>query len=404
MKSIVRKPSIIKSSSKLLLVFTVIVFAVVLPIQILNNNASAVCYTTAECQAQIDALNQNIAKYHAEAARLNSEAQTLQNALSKLASEKAIIQAQIDISQSKYDELVIKIADTEKKIKDNQDELGVTIANMYVDDKITPLEMLFSSKNIGEYLDKQEYRNSVKNELLATIEKIKDLKISLDQQKTEIEKILGDQKNAKQALVDKENEQQSILNQTQGQEAAYQQLSAADEASRQQAVESYKNLTRPPGGGTSIGISDPSKGNYPWGGNGCYVGTNLWSYDGMNGDGTDALGYACRQCTSYSAWKILEYTGRAYYYWGNAKNWPYSAANNGIEVGTSARANSVGVQTGGFYGHVVWVETDPDGEGHITISQYNSYYDNTGDNSGPGWGNYSKKIVDASNYNRFIYF
>jgi len=194
------------------------------------------------------------------------------------------------------------------------------------------------------------------------------------------------------------------LDATQGQEAAYQQLSADSQAARQAAIDEYKEMTRPRNPGGSVGISDPSKGNYPWGGDDCYVGTNLYSYNGVNGDGTDPLGYACRQCTSYSAWKVLEYTGNDYRYWGNAKNWPYSAANYGIPVGDYARANSVGVQTGGQYGHVVWVETDPDAEGKIVISQYNSYYDNTGDSNGPGWGNYSKKIVYASEYDRFIYF
>jgi len=47
---------------------------------------------------------------------------------------------------------VIQIADTEKKIKDNQDALGETIANLYVDGKISPLEMIASSKNVSDYL------------------------------------------------------------------------------------------------------------------------------------------------------------------------------------------------------------------------------------------------------------
>ena len=84
---------------------------------------------------------------------------------------------------------------------------------------------------------------------------------------------------------------------------------------------------------------------------------------------------------------------------GNAQNWPQSARNLGLSTGYSARANSAGVINGGLYGHVVWVESNPDADGYIIISQYNAY-----DQGGPGWGHYSKKRVKASTYSEFIYF
>jgi peptidoglycan hydrolase CwlO-like protein len=396
--------SVKKYTNRIGLCFLAVIVALTISFQIMIRRAGAVCSTAAQCQAQIAALESNITAYQAEAVKLNAQAQTLQNELAKLASEKAVIQSQIDISQYKYDQLVIQIADIEKQISDRKDALGVTIANLYVDDNITPVEMLFGSKNISDYMDKQEYRDSVRDELVSNITKIKDLKTQLETQKSEVEKVLGDQKNARQALANKEAEQKSILDTTKGQESAYQQLMLSAEADKEAAAAAYKELTRPRSGSGSTGISDPAKGNYPWGGDNCYIGSNMESYNGYDGNGGDPLGYACRQCTSYTAWKILEYTGRGYSYWGNAKMWPNSARNNGISTGYEARAHSAGVMTGGPWGHVVWVETDPDANGKIIISQYNSYYDNTGDSSGAGWGNYSKKLVNASDYDEFIYF
>ncbi len=397
MKIIFNSKKIARLPMKLLFVI-ILIISMIVPIQILNRPVFA--DRASEILRQIESINQDISSYLEESSRLSKESNTLQSAIAILVNDKALIQAQINISQAKYDQLVLQINETEKKIQNNKDTLGRTIADMYVDGKITPLEMLASSKNIGDYLDKQEYQTSISNQLSSTIDEIKKLKETLVSQKSEVEKVLGDQKNARQMLVEKENEQQKLLNETQGKEAAYQQLISDGESRKQSLAEEYKNLARTVG----EGISDPTKGNYPWGGNGCYVDYDMMSYGGVNGDGTDLLQYACRQCTSYAAWKILEKTGRGYTYWGNAKNWPSSARNNGISTGYSARANSVGVMTSGPYGHVVWVETNPDSEGKITISQYNSYYDNTGDNSGPGWGNYSKKIVNASDYNEFIYF
>ena len=128
--------------TRLTLVFICILTVVAVPIA-MTQKAGADQYDD-----KINALQQDIAKYQAEGARLNGEAATLQSTLAQLANQKAAIQTQIDINQTKYDQLVIQIADTEKKIKDNQDALGETIANLYVDGKISPLEMIASSKNV----------------------------------------------------------------------------------------------------------------------------------------------------------------------------------------------------------------------------------------------------------------
>ncbi|MEI7918081.1 MAG: CHAP domain-containing protein [Candidatus Saccharibacteria bacterium] len=407
MKIAISKPNFHSVVTKTVLVVISLVIAISAPIQIMTKDASADT-SVSQLQAQIDALEQDIANYHAQAAQLNNEAQTLQTALAKLASERAIIQAQIDINQANYDSLLVQIKDTEKKITDNQDALGSTIADMYVDGNVTPIEMLASSSSISDYMDKQEYQTSIRNQLTTTISTIKNLKKSLVDKKAEVVKVLEDQNSAKNALVAKESEQQSILDQTQNSEAAYQKLSADGESKKKDLVQQQQAIiiAAQNRGGTVTGIPDATKGNYPWGGGNCYVAYdgwgNLMSYNGINGDGSDGLGYACRQCTSYAAWRILEYTNRSYRYLGDAANWPNNFPDSMVH--TTPRANSVGVISAGQYGHVVWVETDPDADGYIIISQYNDYSHNSGDNSGLGWGNYSKIRVHESTYNYYIYF
>ncbi len=393
-----------KIAKRNFLVFTCFVIAFVMPFQALVKNAYAQCNTVAECEAQINQIENDIKVYQQEANVIAGQINTLQGVLSKLARDKAIIQSQIDINQVKYDKLVIQIAETEKEIKNNQDSLGDTIADMYVGDDITPIEMIAGSGSISEYLDRQEYRTSVRNQLSAMITKVKELKKTLDAQKLDVEHVLSEQTAAKQELSNKEAEQQSILAQTQGQEAAYQAMINDGNNRKDDLAQKQQQLIAEAqaGAGSVTGISDPSKGNYPWGGYGCYVDNNLDSWGGLSGDGYDPLMYACRQCTSYAAWKILEYTGQEYRYLGNANNWWRRFPSS--QVHDTARRNSVGVMDGGTYGHVVWVETDPDASGYIIISQYNDWAHNTGDNSGPGWGNYSKIRVHQSAYDHFIYF
>ena len=353
---------------------------------------------------QIRALQQEIDAYEGEARKLKDQADSLQVQVNILNNEKVQIQGQIDLSQAKFDQLKQKIKETEQSIADNQEALGRTLADLYIDDKITPLEMLASSKNIGDYVDKQEYRTSVREQLSKTIDKIRALKKSLDQQKIDVERILGDQTNARNALAAKEAEQQGLLNATRGEEGAYQQLSAQSNARKleiqQQQQAAIEAAMRRASGGGSINIlpGDPNKGGYPWEQN-CTVDGNAVSHGGADGNGGDPLGYGCRQCVSYTAWKVFQKTGKQYRYWGNANMWPSSARNVGYETGSTPRVGSVGVISAGQYGHVVWVEAVSEDKTTVDVSQYNYY--NAG---GSGWGHYSKMRVSSNTYDTYIYF
>jgi len=352
---------------------------------------------------QIRALQQEIDAYENEARKLKSQADTLQVQVNVLNNEKTQIQGQIELSQAKFDQLQQKIKDTQQTIVDNQKALGETLASLYVDDKISPLEMLASSQNIGDYVDKQEYRSSVREQLSKTIDKIKSLKKSLEQQKVDVERVLGDQTNARNALAAKEAEQQSLLNATRGEEGAYQQLSAQSSAKKleiqQQQQAAIEAAMRRASGGGSVNIlpGDPNKGGYPWEQD-CYVDGNAVSHGGADGNGGDPLGYGCRQCVSYTAWKVIQKTGYQPRYWGNANMWPGSARSVGYSTGNTPRVGSVGVISAGQYGHVVWVEAVND-DGTVDVSQYNYY--NAG---GSGWGHYSKMRVSSSTYDTYIYF
>jgi len=354
--------------------------------------------------AQIQALEQEISAYQQEAKKYSKQAASLQGKLKILASDKAQIQGQIELSQTKFKQLKQKIAQTEKDITTTQTALGETMANMYVDDEISPLEMLASSNSIADYVDKQEYRSSVSQQLSKAIDRIRELRKQLEEQKASVERTLADQKNARNALSAKEAEQQELLSKTQGRESTYKQLSAESndkklELQKQQQAAIEAAIAAAAGGSGSINVlpGDPNKGGYPWE-SGCYVDGNAVSHGGANGNGADPLGYGCRQCVSYTAWKVMEKTGYAPKYWGNANQWPGSASGAGYKTGSTPKAGSVGVISAGQYGHVVWIES-VNGDGTVNISQYN--YLNAG---GSGWGHYSEMRVSAATYDTYIYF
>ncbi len=341
---------------------------------------------------KIRALQADMERYRSEASRLSDEAATLANALAQITNEKNAILAQIAVSQAEHDKLVIQIADTEKQIKDNQDALGTTIADLYVDDGISPVEMLASSQNIGDFLDKQEYRNSVKDELGSTIKKVKDLKTQLSGQKEEVTKVLALQTASRDALQAKESEQSSLLAKTQNDESKFQGLikDSADqiaEAKRVQAVLAAR--TNSTGGFTLVDAG--SLPDYPWNAGNCPMQGYL-STGGANGNGGDGRGYGCRQCASYAAYRIAKATG-IYYKWGNGGDFARNAIAAGYQnLGNKPQPGSIAVILGNP-GHVAWVEAVSGNQ--VLVSQYNYNY-------GAGWGMYSEMWLSTSFFDQYV--
>lgn len=175
---------------------------------------------------QIKQLQSQIDSYQAEASRLRAEGDNLQSTLNGIVAEKNTIQTQIDLSQAKYDQLVADIAATEKKLADQQKVMATAISDLAQESTTSPIELLASSRSIGDYIDQQEYSSSIRDQLEASIKQVKELKTKLAGQKKEVEQVLADQKSQRDQLASKEQEQANLLNATRGEEAAYQQLAA----------------------------------------------------------------------------------------------------------------------------------------------------------------------------------
>lgn len=347
---------------------------------------------------QINAIQAEISSLQAQAAVIAEQSRTLANALAALTAQKQTIQAQVDLSQAKYDKLVNDIAVTEQQISDNKDALGQIIADMYVDGSISPLELLASASNITDYVDEQEYRASIQTNLSDTIDRINALKKQLEAQKVDVERVLADQKSQRDALAAKEAEQAKLLADSQGQEAIYQSMVGERSANvknlqEQQQAEIRARLQQY-GGGGSAAAGDPSRGGYP-----DYLANSNY-YNPI----VDPWGMYSRQCVSYVAWKVQQKNGYMPYWGGvgNANQWPGNANAAGIRTSSSAptpgSGGFAGVITSGYYGHIVWVES-VNADGTINISQYNEWL------PGSGWGHYSERYnVSPYAYNVYIYF
>lgn len=321
-------------------------------------------------EAEIRAKEQEANQYAQEADRLNGIAATLQDAVNQLSGQISEIQGHIDASQKKHDDLVAEIAKNEKLILSNREALGDILSDIYVDDQISPLEMLASSKSIGDYIDKQEQRSSLRSGLNDKIKEIKDLQKTLEVNKKDVENVLADQQSQRAQLDGKKAEQQKLLSDTKNDESAYQQLvgqkRAEMEQIRNEQIEANRKALEDAGGGSvNIPQGIPGGGGYP----------GLWANAPINAY-VDPWGLYSRQCVSYVAWKIHS-TGRYVPHFagaGNANQWPSTAARHGISNGSTPKVGSAAVMMAGYYGHVMYVEAVHD-NGTITVSDYNFAWD-----------------------------
>lgn len=341
---------------------------------------------------QVKKLQSEADSYQQRASTLGVLASTLQAQLDTLTKQKNEIQAQINTSQAKRNKLEKDIAATEKKIAINKEALGEIVADMYVDSSISPLEMLASSKNIGDYVDKQEYRSSMQDNLNSTIKQIKSLRSQLEKQKKQVENVLRDQKSQKNALAAKEAEQAKLVSDTRGEESAYNGLVAKrnneiSSVRAQQAAAMAAAARQSTGGSLNIGAGSASGGGYP----------AIWA-NAEQDTLVDNWGLYNRECVSYTAWKVAS-TGRYVPHFGgagNANQWPSTTARYGIANGSTPKAGSVAIWYVGAYGHAMYVEA-VNGDGTITVSDYNNNMD------GLGWGRYHYYTRSAAGL-IYIYF
>ena len=317
-------------------------------------------------EAEIKAKEQEASKYNSEASRLGEMADNLQSELDKINGQITTIQGQIVDSQKKIDNLNAQIKRNEILIKQRRKAMGQVLADMHVDDQISPLEMLASSNSIGDYIDKQEQRSSLRISLNGKIKEIKALQKKLEENKKLVENTLRDQESQRNVLSSKQSEKAKLVADTKNDQNAYSALaqkrnSEVAKLREEQAAANRRAL----GNGVSIPGGIPGGGGYP----GVWANAPLDAY-------IDPWGLYTRECVSYVAWKIHS-TGRYVPHFGgagNANQWPSTAARYGIPSGSTPKVGSAAVMNIGYYGHVMYVES-VNGDGTITVSDYNFAWD-----------------------------
>ena len=330
--------------------------------------------------SQINALEQQNAGLQVQSDTLAATASSYQQAIDVLAAQINSLQTNIVNTQNQIDALQQQIDQAQAQLDQQKQILGDNIRTMYLEGDITTLEILASSKDLSDFVNKQEYRNSVSNKVKDTVDKINSLKAQLTKQQREQQGLLADLQTQQTQLQAQENQQASLLNYTEAQKATYDQQISANNSQIGSLRAQQAALNRQLGGVPTAG--DPGHGGYP----------AVWN-NAAQDTLIDNWGMYNRECVSYTAWKVYQTFGYMPYWGGsgNANQWPGDAQRAGIAIGTVPRVHSVAIWNVGAFGHAMWVEAVSGNT--IYVSQYNYDYQ----------GHYSEMSISASGLT-YIYF
>jgi peptidoglycan DL-endopeptidase CwlO len=310
---------------------------------------------------QIAALRAQAAQQQNQAAALHGQANNYRTRVAQLQAQINALRSQIGATQLKSQRVTLQIEDAKAKMAGQKVILSENIKNMYLDSNVTPLEMLASSSDIGDFFNQQAYQDKVKDKVIAAMASINELKTKLETEQANLQRLMADMESQRQQVQTAQAEANNLLAIAASNAAAADaQVKNANSQitslrSQQAAILAARFGGRVIPGGT-CGGGYPSK----W----CSA-----PKDAL----VDNWGMYNRECVSYVAFKVWQ-SGRNMPYWGgrgNANQWPGNARAAGIPVDGNPRVGDAAVTMAGPYGHVMYVEAVLDGGSKVAVSQYN---------------------------------
>lgn len=315
---------------------------------------------------QIRQLQQQNDASQSEVNRLAGEAASYADAIDKLSVQVNNLRQAILDNLRQSNELQKRLDEAQTELNHQRQVLGQNIKTMYLEGEISTLEILASSKDLSEFVDRQQYRNSVQSKVRATMSKITQLKLELEGKQRQIQVLIKEQEAQQSQLNSSLNQQNEMLAYTEDQKSAYNQQikgnqSKISELRRAQAIINARLY----GGGQIIQNSR------------CDIYPQNWCNAPMDSI-VDSWGMYNRECVSWTAFRVAA-SGRYMPYWGgrgNANQWDDNAIDVGIPVDRNPQVGDVGVSNSGYYGHTVYVEA-VNGDGTIAVSQFNHDWNGT---------------------------
>jgi peptidoglycan hydrolase CwlO-like protein len=301
-------------------------------------------------QQKINSLNAENSQKQQNVNDLQLQATSYKDAINKLQKQIGAIEEALGASTAKQASLQRQIEADKQQIKIKKASLADDVKTMYVDGQMTTIEELASSNNLSDYVDKEEYRTSVQNQLNDKIKQIADLQAKLQSQKQQVDQLVHLQQQQQAKLASDKREKGNLLSYNQSQQNNYnsQIKSNSKKISALEAEQARINAAT--SRTVSGGFVGPSGGH----GGACDIGMGnggypmSWCNAYQDSVGTSG-GFPNRECTSFAYWYFTSMEGKSLSVYGNAKDWVYTSSR---PVSSTPHVGDIFVHTAGEFGHV----------------------------------------------------
>ena len=374
-------------------------------------NYSAYCVSQT-CRDAADAE----AKANSMAESAQAAADTLTGAIEALDAEISSLQAKIKTNEAIAADLQSQIIANEAKLKQQQNALVELLVNMHFDNSDDAITILAGSESISDLAEKQSRQETVKQEVVTSSEQIKNTKAELEEQKAGVDQIIAEAESDRRQIAQKRSDQVALKEKYQDNAEEYSAYAAEQRRIKQEEI-ANEIASRNKSG---VVVTYDGLDSYYYRGS-CPAGldnwNNLWFGSPYQCECTDYAGWKMYQYTGYSVQTVMGFSGASVTVrdtigyssatWGNAKYWAVAAralghnySQIGFHVDRVPAANTIGVQTDGITGHVVWVES-VNGNGTINLTEYNNW----GSSASHMMGDFgARNGVPYTDFDYFIYF
>lgn len=356
-----------------------------------NNDAEARDYcTTDACKAAKAAYL--VAQKNAEKAQ--EKVDTLEGEIQRLSAEIEAMENKIEANKAVVEDLKVQIAEQKEILEQQQAGLAEIESDVHFKKKESDLIQALKY-SISERAEKKARDENVKAQISSSVNKVNENMKALEVKQAQVEALIEDQQIQSDKIAANKARQSELKSKYADDASKF-----TEEAEKQNKIrmEEEEKKAAEIARYNSIGKVVASGNNSYFKAGSCPQ-MNYTYYGSVVYDG---IGMVICQCTSYANWKVYERWGKSavgFGISGDAKDWGRTAAASGLLVDDNPAAWTVGYQTSGTYGHVVWVE-GVNGDGTVNVSEYNNLYSSVSGKK----GDFGYRInVSASSF-RYIHF
>lgn len=211
-------------------------------------------------QEKIDALNTENARNRQKVDKLQDVAVSYEDAIKQLEHDIEEKQKEINLSTQRQSKLRQEIKQAEADLAKQKDLLAQNIRAMYVEGDMSTIEMLASSNDLSEYIDREQYRTSLQNKITETVTTINQLKKKLVDQKKQVDFEIEQQRDRRAELAANRSEQNRLLAMNESQQASFNRNTAKNEKKIKELEAAQAALARSIASGSLVSQGSVSQG------------------------------------------------------------------------------------------------------------------------------------------------